>query len=181
MVDAAQDLPASAWVDRHVELIAPGSPVLDVAAGRGRHSRLLRRCGLAVTAVDKDVAGLIDLRADAAVEIVAADLEDGSPWPFGARSFAGVVVTNYLWRPLLPRLVAAVAPGGALIYETFALGQERFGRPRNPDFLLRPGELLAAVAGRLRVVAYEDTRIDRPTPTMLQRIAAVREPHPMFD
>jgi hypothetical protein len=105
--------------------------------------------------------------------VVLADIEEG-PWPLEGRQFDGVVVTNYLWRPLLPMVVASVAPGGVLIYETFAAGHETIGRPSRPDFLLRPGELLEAVAGRLRVLAYEDGFIAAPD-RFVQRIAAVRE------
>ena len=145
--------------------------MLDVAAGGGRHARLFLARGHPVTAVDRDTARL-DLTPG--LEIVQADLEDGGPWPFAGRAFAGVMVTNYLHRPLLPALVAAVAPGGALLYETFAAGNERFGKPSNPAFLLRPGELLEAVRGHLRVVAYEDVVVDAPRPAAVQRIAAVR-------
>ncbi len=147
--------------------------MLDLAAGGGRHTRFLVGRGHPAVAVDRDVAGLADLQADPAVTILAADLEDGRPWPLGDRRFAGVVVTNYLHRPLLPAIVAAVAPGGCLIYETFAVGNERFGKPSNPDFLLRPGELLEAVRGRLTVLAYENLEVSEPRPAMVQRIAAV--------
>jgi SAM-dependent methyltransferase len=126
-----------------------------------------------VTAVDADVSGVSDLKGRGDVELILADLETG-PWPFARQSFPGVVVTNYLWRPLLPRIVAAVAPGGALIYETFARGNERFGKPSNPDFLLEDGELLDAVRGELAVVAYECLEITEPRPARVQRIAAVR-------
>ncbi len=153
----------------------PAGPVLDLACGGGRHLRHFRALGHPVTGVDRDLAGVADLAGADGVELVAADLEAaGWPWPLGERRFAGVVVTNYLWRPLLPALVAAVAVGGWLIYETFAQGNERYGRPRNPDFLLRPGELLEAVAGRLAVVAYEHGVIERPQPAVVQRIAAAR-------
>lgn len=167
------DAPPSPWVVRFADLVRPGGSVLDVAAGGGRHTRLFRARGCGVVAVDRDTAGLADLAADGGTEIVAADLEDGSPWPLAGRRFDGVVVTNYLHRPLFPALVAALAPGGALIYETFAAGNERFGKPSNPAFLLRPGELLDAVRGRLRVVAYEDIEVREPKPAMVQRIAAV--------
>jgi len=153
-------------------MVPPGAPVLDVAAGAGRHTRLFAARGHPVTAVDRDIASLRDI-AGSPAEIVQADLEDGSPCPFGARQFAAVVVTNYLHRPLFPALVDAVAPGGVLLYETFAAGNERFGKPSNPDFLLRPGELLDAVRGRLRVLAYEDLEVTEPKPAMVQRIAAI--------
>jgi SAM-dependent methyltransferase len=165
-------LPPSPWVVRHMRLVPAGGDVLDVAAGAGRHTRLFLDHGHPVVAVDRDTAKLADLAGDPRVMILAADLEGGI-WPFGGRRFAGIVVTNYLHRPLLPALVGALAPGGALIYETFAMGNERFGKPSNPDFLLKPGELLEAVRGRLRVVAYEDIQVDAPKPAMVQRIAAV--------
>lgn len=126
-----------------------------------------------VTAVDRDVSGIADLRDR--VEIVAADLEDGSPWPLAGRRFDAVVATNYLYRPLLPTLVATVAEGGVLIYETFAVGHERFARPRNPEHLLRAGELLDAVAGTLRVIAYESGEDEGEAgPRVIQRICALR-------
>lgn len=168
----AADQP-SAWIARFLPLVPAGGRILDVAAGGGRHARLARKRGYAVTAVDIDVSALADLGADPQTEIVAADLE-GAPWPFGGRAFAGVIVTNYLHRPLLPLIVAAVAEGGALIYETFAQGNEAFGKPSNPNFLLKPGELLEAVRGHLTVVAYEHGKIESPRPAVIQRIAAVR-------
>jgi SAM-dependent methyltransferase len=165
--------PPSPWVARFLGLVPAGGRILDVAAGGGRHTRLARARGYAATAMDIAVAGLADLRADPGVEILAADLE-GGPWPLGERRFAGVIVTNYLHRPLLARLVAAVAEGGALIYETFAEGNEAFGKPSNPNFLLKQGELLDAVRGQLSVVAYEHGKFETPRPAVIQRIAAVR-------
>ncbi|HZQ78155.1 MAG TPA: SAM-dependent methyltransferase [Acidimicrobiia bacterium] len=165
----------SPWVARFAPLVPAGGRVLDVAAGRGRHTRFFRARRHPVTAVDRDTAGLADLGSDAGVEIVERDLEAGAPFPFGEHAFAGVVVTNYLHRPLLPAIVGAVAGGGVLLYETFARGQERFGRPQRPEFLLEPGELLEAVRGELRVVAYEDVVLDDP-PRAVQHIAARREP-----
>ena len=166
----------SPWVARFADRIPAGGPVLDLAAGGGRHARFLAGCGHPVTAVDRDVSGLADLRPDSAVTILACDLEDGRPWPLGDRRFAGVVVTNYLHRPLLPAIVSAVAPGGCLIYETFAVGNERFGKPSNPDFLLCPGELLETVRGKLTVLAYENLQLTEPRPAVVQRIAAVATP-----
>jgi SAM-dependent methyltransferase len=159
---------------RFATLAPPGGAVLDLACGNGRHARLFRRLGHDVTAVDRDAGALAALAGDGGIETLRADLEDGSPWPTGERRFAAVVVANYLHRPLLPRIVAAVDDGGVLIYETFAAGNERFGRPSNPDFLLRPGELLEAVRGTLRVVAFEDGRVETPRPAAVQRICAVR-------
>ncbi len=162
---------ASAWVARFATLPSQRRTALDVAAGAGRHTRLLADLGYRVTAVDRDVTALGGVTG---VEVVEADLEDGSPPPFSGRTFDLVVVTRYLHRPLLPALVAAVGPGGALVYETFARGHERFGRPTNPAWLLRPGELLDAVRDELRVVAYEDVVEVEPAPAAIQRIAAVR-------
>jgi hypothetical protein len=138
--------------------------------------RLFLSLGHAVTAVDRDLSGLADLDDDARLERIETDLETDAAFPLAGRAFAAVVVTNYLHRPLLPALVEAVAPGGLLLYETFAAGNERFGKPSNPDFLLRPGELLEAARGRLRVIAYEDVSIAEPRPAVVQRIAARREP-----
>ncbi len=172
MPHSVSDQP-SPWVARFLALVPAGGRILDLAAGGGRHTRLARARGFAATAVDVDVAALADLRADRAVEILACDLE-GAGWPLGDRRFAGVVVTNYLHRPALPRIVAAVAEGGALIYETFAEGNAAFGKPSNPNFLLKPGELLDAVRGELTVVAYEHGKVEAPRPAVIQRIAAVR-------
>ncbi len=175
--------PPSAWICRFAPLIPRGpadeaapARVLDLACGGGRHTRLFLGRGQAVTAVDRDLSGLADLAAHPGLERLEVDLEDGRPFPLAGRRFAGVVVTNYLHRPLLAPLVAAVAPGGLLLYETFAAGNAAFGRPRNPDFLLQPGELLEAVHGRLRVLAYEDLEVAAPRPACVQRIAARREP-----
>ena len=161
---------ASPWLRRWAHLIAPGGRVLDVAAGSGRHVRWLTEQGLRVTAIDRDAAAMQALAGDA--ETIVADIELG-PWPLAGRSFDGVLVTNYLWRPLLPALVAATGEGGVLLYETFAVGNESVGRPSRPDFLLAPGELLRAVAG-LRIVAFEDGFLADPD-RFVQRIAAVRE------
>lgn len=163
--------PPSAWVRRWAACIPAGGRVLDVAAGSGRHTRLLVALGYTVEAVDRDAAAMARLAGIERVQTRVADIEAG-PWPYAGEQFAGIVVTNYLHRPLLPLLVAAVAPGGVLIYETFAVGNERFGRPTNPDFLLRPGELLEAVRGRLRVLAYEDLQVEEPKLAMVQRICA---------
>lgn len=165
----------SSWIARFAHLIAPGASLLDIAAGGGRHARYFLERGARVTCIDRDVSALADLAGRADVEIVTADLETGAPFPLAGRRFDAVVVVHYLWRPILGALVDAVAPGGALLYDTFMLGNERFGPPRNPDHLLRPGELLEAVAGKLEVAAYEAGE-DRASlgPTMVQRICAVR-------
>ena len=167
----------SPWIQAHSALVPAGGRVLDVACGTGPNTAWFVAHGHPVTAVDRDIDRLGVLADDPLVEAVAADLERGD-LPFTGRTFAGVVVTRYLHRPLLPHLVGAVAPGGALLYETFAQGQERFGRPTNPAFLLAPGELRRVVEGVLRVVAFEDVIVDLGGPehrrAALQRIAAVR-------
>jgi SAM-dependent methyltransferase len=172
MSDSHHDTPPSAWVERFAPLVPAGGAVLDVAAGGGRHARLFHDLGHPVTAVDRDISRLPELPR---LEAVEADLEDGRRFPFAEEEFAGVVIANYLHRPILPEIVGCVAPEGLLIYETFALGNERFGKPSNPDFLLRPGELLEAVRGRLRVLAYEDLIVETPRPAAVQRIAARNE------
>ena len=164
----------SPWIVRFAGLIPSGGDVLDVACGSGRHTRLLLERGHRVVAVDRDLSGVADLAEHSRLERVEADLEQGGPFVLSGRSFAAVVVANYLYRPLLPSLVSAVDAEGVFIYETFAAGNERFGRPRNPDFLLEPGELLDSVRNRLRVIAYEDVVVDRPSPAAVQRICAIR-------
>lgn len=166
---------ASPWIERFAGLIPDGGRVLDLACGGGRHSRLFLERGHPVVALDRDVSGLADLASRPDIEVVLADLEAGDPFPLAGERFTGVVVTNYLYRPLMPAIVAAVAAGGLLLYETFARGNERFGKPSNPDFLLTPGELLEAVRNDLRVRAYEDLVVEQPKPAAVQRICAVRE------
>ncbi len=147
--------------------------MLDIAAGGGRHADFLSKAGHPVVAIDRDVTALKARTWSSAVDIVAADLEDGSPWPLPGRRFAGIVVTNYLYRPLLPRLATSLLPGGLLIYETFGLGNERFGKPSNPDFLLAPGELLAfAETQGLTVLGYFCGEISQPRAAIVQRLAA---------
>jgi SAM-dependent methyltransferase len=175
MPDSAHDLQApSEWVGRFAPLIVAAGRVADVACGHGRHARFLQQCGFSVTAIDRDAAALETLRGLDRVEPVLADIESG-PWPYAPGTFDGVVVTNYLWRPLLPHLVAALRAGGVLIYETFALGNEDYGRPANPDFLLRRNELLEWAMPPLEVVAFEQGLVARPKPAVIQRICAVRD------
>lgn len=163
---------ASPWVRRFAAIVPPGE-VLDLACGSGRHARLFAGMHHPVLAADRDPAALA-AAAGAGVTTLDIDLEaDGAPWPFAAGRFAGIVVTNYLHRPLLGQLCASLAPDGVLIYETFALGNEAFGKPANPAFLLRPGELLElAAAHGLTVLAYEDGVLADPKPARVQRLCA---------
>ena len=156
------DLPSD-WVRRWAALVERG-PVLDVACGAGRHAVLFAERGLEVLAVDREPQRIPGVR------FVQADLE-GAPWPFGGERFAAIVVTNYLHRPLLKTLEAALAEQGVLIYETFMVGNEKYGRPSNPAFLLRPTELLQAFAA-LTPIAFEQGYVERPKPAMIQRLCA---------
>lgn len=166
----------SRWVERFAALIAPGAAVLDVACGGGRHSRFLAARGARVTAVDRDPEAIARLAGAEGILALCADLESGA-WPLPDARFDAIVVTNYLHRPLFPLLRASLAPGGVLIYETFMLGNERLGKPSNPDFLLRPDELFAHCEG-LAVMAFEQGRIDDPKPAMVQRVCALRSDLP---
>ncbi len=166
MAHASPEAP-SEWVLRWMPLVARG-PVLDVACGGGRHARLFMQRRLVVIAVDREAQALPE-----GITFVKADLEDGSPWPFEGRRFGGIVVTNYLHRPLFPLLAEALAPEGVLIYETFMAGNESYGKPSNPAFLLRPGELLEAFAS-LTLVAFEQGTVERPRPAAVQRICVIR-------
>lgn len=170
-------VPVSPWVARFAPLIPAGARALDVACGGGRHARFLAARGVRVDAVDRDAQALAELAAVAGITPLCADLEGGAPWPYAGQRFDAVVVTNYLHRPLLPVLPAALAPGGLLIYETFMAGNERFGKPSNPDFLLAPHELLDWVRGwpgGATVLAFEQGEVAEPKPAMIQRICARR-------
>ena len=156
----------SAWVERWAPLV-PRGRVLDLACGGGRHARLFASLGHQVVAVDREPQSI------AGVRFVRADLEDGSPWPLPGEQFQGIVVTNYLHRPLFAAIEQSLAPGGVLIYETFMQGNERYGKPSNPAFLLAPGELWRAFGG-LHVVAFEQGRVREPKPAMIQRLCAAR-------
>lgn len=164
----------SPWIRRFAHLVEKGGAVLDLAAGAGRHARFFAGRGHAVAAVDRTLDGMADLDPAGPIERIQADLEDGSPWPLGERRFAGIVVTNYLHRPLLPRLAHALQPGGVLIYETFAVGQGAFGRPSAENYLLRPNELIGVFAPLLTVVAFEHGIDYAPNPKAVQRLAAVK-------
>jgi SAM-dependent methyltransferase len=165
MAHASLETP-SEWVVRWAPLVSRG-PVLDVASGPGRHAKFFARRGLDVVALDRDEQRIPGVR------FVRADLENGSPWPFAGQRFGAIVVTNYLYRPLLPQLTEALDEAGVLIYETFMVGNEKYGKPSNPDFLLRPGELLHAF-GSLTVVAFEQGAVERPKKALIQRACMVR-------
>ena len=171
LLSAHSGLEPSPWVVRWSRLIAARGSVLDVACGSGRHFGWLAAQGFAVTGVDRDAQALGALRLQG--RCIVADIE-AAPWPLPDEHFDGVVVTHYLWRPLWPALLASLRENGVLIYETFALGNEAFGKPSNPDFLLRPGELLQACAG-LHIVAYEDGVLESPM-RRVQRIVALNRP-----
>jgi SAM-dependent methyltransferase len=167
----------SPWVCRFAPLIPRGGEVLDLACGGGRHARYLLGLGHPVTLVDRAIGPVQDLAGDPGAEVIEADLEIGNPLPFPGRRFAAIVVVNYLYRSLMPGLIDHLDEGGVLIYETFARGNERFNRPRNPDHLLKSGELLEIVRGRLSVVAYEHGIVDEGVlPGVKQRICAVNAP-----
>ena len=181
-MQAHEAMKPSVWVRRFAPLIAAGGRVLDLACGSGRHTGLLAQLGYRVVALDRDAASLGRVQAQGqieestardAVELKLADVEAG-PWPFADAEFDGVVVTNYLHRPLFPRISASLRTGGVLIYETFAQGNERHGRPSNPDFLLAQDELLRAFAPALAVVAFEQGRVEVPATAVVQRICAVQ-------
>jgi SAM-dependent methyltransferase len=165
----------SDWVRRFAPLVPAGARVLDVACGAGRHTRLFTRRGCAVVAIDREPRLDPDLASSRLVDARTADLEQGA-WPLPGERFDAVIITNYLHRPLFRPLLDALAPGGVLLYETFAVGNAAFGKPSSPAFLLAPGELLAAFGAELRVIAFEDGYEETPRPAMVQRIAARRIP-----
>lgn len=163
--------PASDWIRRFTRLIEPGGVVLDVACGKGRHTRWLLEQGYGVVALDRDLSGLRFEHPRLSAR--AVDLEGPAGVSFGAERYAGVVVTNYLWRPLFEALLGALEPHGVLLYETFAREHVAYGPPRNPEYLLAPAELIERVSPRLRIVAYEHGYLAEPRPRVVQRIAAV--------
>jgi SAM-dependent methyltransferase len=164
----------SDWVVRWAHLLEHGGRVLDLACGTGRHARYLAGRGHRVLACDRDPQALAAIARVEGIETIQADLEDGSAWPFGKSGFAGIVVTNYLHRPLFAAIEDALAPGGVLIYETFLFGNERYGKPSNPRFLLKRDELLEVFGRNLVVAGFEQGRTLRARVAMIQRICAVR-------
>ena len=163
----------SPWVSRHAALAAAGGHALDLAAGAGRHARWLLERGYHVVALDIDTSGLADLAGVEGIEIVAADLEGGQPWPLAERQFDLVIVANYLFRPILADIGHSMAPGGVLIYETFAIGNEQYGKPSNPDFLLREGELMDWFSD-WQVIDFGQTYTEVHKPAIIQHICAVK-------
>lgn len=182
MTHALPFAPPSPWIARFAPLLRPGACMLDVACGGGRHLRHFRDRGLSVTGVDIDLRGVADLMGQEGVTLVQADLEGPDGWPPALSGFDGIVVTNYLHRPLLSAMVAALKPGGLLLYETFANGNQRHGRPSSPAFLLRDGELLrVAVEQGLQVIAFEQGEVSSPKAAIVQRLAARRPTGPAPD
>jgi SAM-dependent methyltransferase len=171
-VSGHPSLAPSRWVVRFSSLVADGARVLDVACGQGRHSRWFAARGCRVVAVDRDTAALDQLASVAGVTAVSADLE-AHPWPFESEKFDAIIVTHYLHRALFPSLLRALADDGVLVYETFARGNEAYGKPSNPDFLLTEGELLTIIGRSLIVVAFEQGGIESETPAVVQRLAAL--------
>jgi SAM-dependent methyltransferase len=173
----ANHSPPSSWVQQYMGLIRPGGKVLDLACGKGRHTRLLHTRNHPVVAADRDLAGVQDLQNADRIDLRQLDLETPD-WPFEGQQFAGIIVTNYLYRPHLQALSTSLDPDGVLIYATFAAGHEAFGRPQNPDFLLRHNELLDTFGEQLFVVAYEQVTEREPAPAVRQRICATGLSHP---
>ena len=162
--------PPSKFVNEHLRSLGENQMILDFACGRGRHTRLALGLGHLVTAVDVDCSGLEDLRGSPGLTILERDLES-EPWPFPVHSFDMVIVSNYLWRPLLSEIGAAVRPGGLLVYETFGLGNEAYGKPSNPDFLLKPGELFETFSPSFEVLHFNEGYEEQPKPAMRQTFA----------
>jgi SAM-dependent methyltransferase len=169
--DALRAAP-SPWIARFAPLIPAGARVLDLACGHGRHSRFLAARLCDVVAIDRDSQALVALAGVPRVTTIAADLE-GGPWPLSGQQFDAIVAANYLHRPLFPKLLDALDSDGAFLYETFAAGNEAYGRPSNPDHLLAADELLSLLRERLTIVAFEQGRVGGVRPAVMQRIAAV--------
>lgn len=168
----------SSWVMRYLHGVSAGGVVADIACGSGRHLRAALAHGYRCIGLDRDLAGVADLVDHPGTELIGADIEAGSPFPLQGRALDGIIVTNYLWRPLLAPIAACVAVDGVLIYETFAIGHARLGgRPSNPDFLLNPNELIDRFAGNLTVIAFEQVRIANARPRIVQRMVAVGPAH----
>jgi SAM-dependent methyltransferase len=168
----------SQWIRRFLSGVKEGGDILDVACGAGRHLRLALELGHSVTGIDRDLSRVEDIAGRKDVGLIEADLEAGRAFPLKDMRYDGVLVTNYLWRPILSDIIGCVAEDGVLIYETFALGHERHGKPSSPDFLLKNNELLEAVLPRLTIVAYEHGLRGGDYSKIVQRIAACGPRHP---
>ncbi|USG60712.1 class I SAM-dependent methyltransferase [Sneathiella marina] len=165
----------SPWVRKYSSLFPKEHPILDVACGNGRHSFFMHELGHDVFATDRDVAAINATQIPVDISIIEADLER-QPWPFSTQIFSGVIVVNYLWRPLFQDIIDCLAPGGVLLYDTFAQGNEKYGRPRNPDFLLAPEELNNLCRQNFDILEYFHGAIKGPKPAMRQSIAAIKKP-----
>ena len=163
----------SEWIREHTKLISPGGSVLDLACGSGRHTSFLLKRGNNVTALDRDISQLKDVPETKNLKILEHDLEGALRWPFAPQAFDGIIVANYLYRPLFSEIVKSLAPQGILIYQTFAVGNEKYGHPRNPQYLLSKDELLQVFGKRLHVVKYSHGLIKRPFPAVMQSICCI--------
>ena len=162
----------SAWVRRYYSQIPKNGFILDLAGGAGRHARFLARKGFKLLLVDNQIEKAKDLQNVEGIKLMEYDVENGNPLPFSASSFQGIVVTNYLYRPIFPQLLCLLDDGGVLIYETFAVGHEKYGRPTNPDYLLKSGELIKLVGSKMRIIEYQERLITQPAKAYVQRIVA---------
>jgi len=164
----------SEWVKRHAHRFPAQGRVLDVAAGSGRNARWLAEQGLQVSAIDRDATAM-DTLSQYGIHAQVHDLE-AAAWPFPAESFDAIIVCRYLYRPIFPYLIYSLNWHGVLIVETFMQGQESYGRPSNPDFLLRPGELEEWFANQMQVISFEQGLLQQDPPAMIQRICCIKTP-----
>ena len=173
-----QDNSPSRWVSRWSNLLKPGTKILDLACGRGRNSLFLASLGHNVLAVDRDATKLSDISERPEITTMCEDLESGS-WPLDGWKFGGIIVTNYLYRPMLPDLMENLESGGIFIYETFAQGNQVFGKPSNPNYLLFPYELLDMLRDKLHIIGFEQGRVNSPSRAIIQRVCATSAPEGM--
>lgn len=164
-------LPPSNWVKRFAKKIDKNGKVLDLACGQGRHTSLMLSLGYTTVAADINLSGIDSLNKHKNLELMQVDLEQ-DPWPFEKKAFSGIIVTNYLHRPLFKNILSALTPNGILIYETFADGNQEYGHPQNANYLLKRGELILKVFPELTILAYEDLIVQKPRPAAVQRVCA---------